>query len=266
MEDKYLNSALRYVGGKSRLYKDIVDIIPEHKCYVEPFGGALWVLFNKNKSNIECVNDISSELMNFWKVIKENFEGFKEKCEYLIPSRELFNDYLKQDIKKLNDLDRAVRYFYINRTCFGGNMVDSPNFGSSNVRRSNLCIATDNLDDFIQPIHNRLKDVYIENMDFRKIIKKFDSKTKEGSDTLFYLDPPYVNMRGYETKFTEQDHIDLFKLLHNMNSKFILSINNDKLILELYKDYNMIHKNIKCKIAQKAEDVIDQKELIITNF
>lgn len=262
-----MNSPLRWVGGKSRLYKEIISIMPKHKCYAEPFGGGLWVLLNKNKVSVEAINDVSSELMNFWTIIQKDFQGFKEKCKYLIPSRELFNYYLEQNIKELSDLDRAVRFLYINRTCFGGNMVDSPNFGSSNLRRSNLCIATDNLDEFLEPIYKRIKDVYIENMDFRKFIRKFDSSnTKEKSNVLFYIDPPYVGMRGYETKFTENDHIDLFDILKNLNAKFILSINNDPFILDIYKDFNVIHKSQKCKIAQKAEDVKDQKELIITNY
>ena len=61
-----INSPFKWVGGKSRLRKFIIPLIPEHQCYVEPFGGAAWVLFGKSPSRIEVLNDIDEELINFF--------------------------------------------------------------------------------------------------------------------------------------------------------------------------------------------------------
>lgn len=69
-----VNSPFKWVGGKSRLRKQIVAILPSHTCYVEPFAGAAWVLFAKPPSDVEVLNDIDQELVNFFRVVKEKPE------------------------------------------------------------------------------------------------------------------------------------------------------------------------------------------------
>lgn len=263
---KSIKSPLRWIGGKNKLSDEIVKIMTKHKCYVEVFGGGLSVLFKKEKSTQEVVNDINSELINFWKVVQNNFERFKEKFKYMIPSRQLFNEYKSQDIDNLSELDRAVRFFYINRTCFGGDMTN-PRFGTSNSRRNRLCAITDDFDEFMRPIYKRLKDVTIENLDWKDCIHKYDEKktSKEKQDVLFYLDPPYIEQYGYEYGFTNEDHIKLAETVRKINGKFILSINNHPLVHELYKGFYFIDKELKCTLND-GSNAITRKELIITNF
>jgi len=67
-----IRSPIKWVGGKSKLRKVIIPMIPEHKCYVEVFGGAAWVLFGKPPSQIEVLNDIDEDLINFFEVVKTN--------------------------------------------------------------------------------------------------------------------------------------------------------------------------------------------------
>lgn len=255
------------MGGKSKLAEDIVAIMPKHKAYIEVFGGGLWVLFNKPVTRPEIINDINSELINFWRVVQNKYEEFREKCKYLIPSRELFVEYKAQDISHLSEIDRAVRFFYINRTCFGGDM-NNPRFGSSNSRRSNLCTITDDFEKFMHPIHKRLKDVYIENLDWEDLIKKYDVREniKENQSVLFYLDPPYVETYGYEHGFTNEDHEKLANLLRNVNGNFILTINNHKLVYELYDGFNFINKKVNYTLAKENYGMGERKELIITNY
>lgn len=262
-----MKTPLRWVGGKVRLSKEIVQIMPEHKCYVEVFGGGLSTLFSKHKATQEVVNDINSELINFWKVIQIDFDNFKNKCNYLIPSREIFMEYKLQNVSELTDLDRAVRFFYLNRTCFGGDM-NNPRFGTSNSRRNRLCSLTDDFQGFMTPIYERLKDVTIENLDWKNCIVKYDQRktSKEAQEVLFYLDPPYLNQYGYESEFTIEDHIKLADTLSNINGKFILSINQDTQITELYKGYYFIDKELKCTLNKDSDKVSSRKEYIITNF
>ncbi len=262
-----LKSPLRWIGGKSKLAPDIVKIMPHHKCYVEVFGGGLWTLFNKTPSSQEVINDINSELINFWKVIQNNYILFKSEFKYMIPSRELFLEYKAQDIEHLSELQRAVRFFYINRTCFGGDM-DNPRFGTSNSRRNRLCAVTDDIDKTLQPIYLRLKNVTIENIDWLDCIKKYDSKStsKEKQEVLFYLDPPYIEQYGYEHGFSNEDHEKLSKTLKNIDGKFILSINNHPLVHKLYEGFYFIDKELKCTLSSNSDSVSNRKELIVTNF
>ena len=66
-----ISSPFKWIGGKSRLRKEIIAILPEHTCYVEPFAGAAWVLFGKPLSDVEVLNDIDQELTTFCRVVKE---------------------------------------------------------------------------------------------------------------------------------------------------------------------------------------------------
>ena len=68
---KMLNSPFKWVGGKSRIRKAIIPLLPPHTCYVEPFAGAAWVLFGKPLSDVEVLNDIDQELVNFFRVVRE---------------------------------------------------------------------------------------------------------------------------------------------------------------------------------------------------
>jgi DNA adenine methylase len=88
-----MRSPLCYVGGKSRLAKHIASVIPEHDSYCEVFAGAGWVFFAKEPSRYEILNDISSDLISFWRVVQNHLEEFFRQFRYLLVSREWFEDY-----------------------------------------------------------------------------------------------------------------------------------------------------------------------------
>ncbi len=73
-----LNSPFKWVGGKSRLRKQIISLLPAHSCYVEPFAGAAWVLFGKPPSDVEVLNDLDQEIVTFFRVVKEKPEQLIE--------------------------------------------------------------------------------------------------------------------------------------------------------------------------------------------
>ena len=75
-EYKPLNSPIKWVGGKSRLRKYIVPLIPSHTCFVDLFAGGAWVLFGKPKSEVEVLNDFDEELINFFRIVKYKPEEF----------------------------------------------------------------------------------------------------------------------------------------------------------------------------------------------
>lgn len=241
--------------------------MPIHKCYVEVFAGGLWVLLNKPVTKPEVINDINNDLINFWEILQNDYEAFKNKCKYLISSRHLFEKFKNQKIQDLSSLDKSVRFFYLNRTCFGGDM-NKPRFGTSNIRRSNLGCVTDDVESFLSPIYNRIKDVTIENLDYKTLIPKYDIKQNnfEKQDVLFYIDPPYIDEYGYGFQFDKNEHYILANLIKNIKGKFILSINNHPLAIELYKDFYFIDKELKCSLSKNSESIKTRKELIITNF
>ena len=79
---KMLNSPFKWVGGKSRLRKYIVALLPQHSCYVELFAGAAWVLFGKSPSDVEILNDIDQDLITFFRIVKEKPEELIASFEW----------------------------------------------------------------------------------------------------------------------------------------------------------------------------------------
>ena len=67
-------SPLAWVGGKSKLTSTIIPLIPKHSCYVEVFAGAAWVLFRKDSSKVEVINDINGDLITLYRVIQNHLE------------------------------------------------------------------------------------------------------------------------------------------------------------------------------------------------
>src|SRR5690625_4190982 len=108
-----MRSPLRWVGGKGKLVNTILPLFPEHKGYVEVFGGSAVVLLNKPSSKWEVLNDFDSNLANFWKVIQRDKDKFLESFKYEIVSRERFQEY-REKYKMSNyenDIEQA-KIFY----------------------------------------------------------------------------------------------------------------------------------------------------------
>ncbi len=253
-----MNSFIGWIGGKKALRQVIVDEFPNevNKKYVEVFGGAGWVLFHKeeHKNQTEVYNDIDSKLVTLYRCLKYHQEELKKEFDFVIPSREMFNDFKEQvNFNGLTDIQRSVIYLYLIKASFGSK---KDCFGSKPR-------SFDNMLRRFEEIHNRLKTVIIENKDFESLIKLHDSE-----ETLFYLGPPYngsENLYKNGHQFTKDDHIRLCELLKNIKGKFVLSYNNDEFIQGLYKDFNIKEVSRK-NLLSSTSNTKEFKEVIIKNY
>ena len=114
-----MNSFLSYVGGKSQLAPKIIPLIPVHQCYVEVFAGAAWVLFKKPKSKAEILNDINSELVTLYRVVRHHYEEFARSFELMLTSRDEYDRMKSVDPATLTDIQRATRFYYLIKNSFG---------------------------------------------------------------------------------------------------------------------------------------------------
>ena len=115
-----INSPFKWVGGKSRLRKSIIPLIPEHTCYVEPLGGAAWVLFGKPPSPIEVLNDIDEDLINFFRVVKRQPEELIKSFDLELVSRSEFQRLAGTDPQSMSEIERAHRFYYLIMAGWGG--------------------------------------------------------------------------------------------------------------------------------------------------
>lgn len=250
-----MKSFISWIGGKKLLRENIVSMFPtNYDKYVEVFGGAGWVLFHKKEEKEEIYNDMNSNLINLFKIVKYHPDAFIKELEFYLNSRELF-DNMKEEVnlKSLTDIQKATRFFILIKNSYGSKM------GSFGVRKRDITKSIE----YIKEISKRLNKVIIENLDFEKVLNKYDKE-----ETLFYLDPPYFKTENYykDIEFNEQDHLRLKEALSNIKGKWILSYNDCNYIRDLYKDYNIQEIERQNNLKARYENNSKYKELIIKNY
>src|SRR5690606_9242259 len=126
-----------YIGGKNRLAKKIIALFPEHKTYVEPFAGGAQLFFHKQPSEVEVLNDLDFEIVNFLRVCQWHHDELIRHLRYTAASRRWFELVQKTDPVLLTDIQRAARFFYLQKNAFGG-LVRRRNYHYAVIQRPNF--------------------------------------------------------------------------------------------------------------------------------
>ena len=258
-----LYSVISRQGGKSRLVKYITPLFPPHRFYAEVFGGAAWILLNKQESLIEIFNDIDGNLVNLFRVIRDFPGEFVNRFRYDLIARETFDKYKEMNLQDLDPFDRAVKYYYVYCNSFSSDM--STFIKRDRITNPNRFITR--LPKLIEVFSSRMANVVIENLDFREFFNKYN-----GKEWLYYLDPPYYGVEGYAEPFKEQEHQDLAAILTDKEFEgfFILSYNDVPEIRQLYSTFVIETVDTIYQAANrpkvKKELSGKKSELIITNF
>lgn len=258
-----MNSPLSYLGGKSRLVKRIVPLIPEdHICYCEAFCGAAWVLFGKEPSKSEVINDADSELACFWRVVQNHYEPFIALFKHAIVSRQMFDWETLKRPETLTDLQRAARYLYLQRCGFGGKTFKRT-FGTSATAPAKLNLST--LEEDLMRVHWRLERVTIECLDALDCIRRYDRPA-----TFFYLDPPYWGTAGYAVPWPAARYAELSTVLGQISGRFILSLNDTDEVRKTFAAFNLKTITTKYSAAngRQADNQRNEEahELLIDNL
>ena len=234
---------ISYIGGKARIGKWIVPFIPKDiETYVEPFSGMFWVFFNmnlKDYSNLKTVvyNDFNKLNSNLFKCSKHYERLLRELQEY--PRQEYHNytadnshfaelfNKCQKDVFDPNivigddpNFEVAAKYVYVLTQVFSGSKPETSKY--TDYKGKYRC----KVDIFEDKLRNpKFRDHYdkitfVENMDFAKVILKYDSPT-----TYFYLDPPYWKTENYYSAhdFDSMDHERLAMTIASVQGKFGLS-------------------------------------------
>jgi DNA adenine methylase len=262
-----LSSPIKWVGGKSRLRKHIIPLLPAHTCYVEPFAGAAWVLFGKRPSDVEILNDKEQELITFFRVVKEKPEELIASFDWELVSRAEFKRLANLDFSQLTDVQRAHRFYYLIMAGWGGEL-HYPRFQTSITdggHGNRLFGALKTLRQRLEPIHKRLSTVIIENLDWRECIDRYDRL-----GTVMYIDPPYPgngcnyfhNMRDWDA------HKLLAERLSKTKCKWILSSYDKPEIHELFLEcfFTPVQSSSGMNTEKNGSTRVLNKEVLITNF
>lgn len=238
--------ALRYHGGKWMLAPWIIEHLPPHRCYVEPFGGAASVLLRKPRSCAEVYNDLDGEVVGFFRVLQdqETADELLRRLRVTPFAREEFKlAYVPTDCQ----IERARRLLIRSFMGFGsdGHNDAAPTGFRANSNRSGTTPAHDwvNLPKSHQYLTERLAGVVIENRDALEVMTQHD-----GSETVHYVDPPYVhdtrasNCKQYRHEMTDSDHEQLLSHLRGLCGAVVLSGYNCDLYSDLLPDWRRIDR------------------------
>ena len=245
-----------YIGGKNRLAAKIVALFPEHTTYVEAFAGGAQVFFRKEPSKVEVLNDKDYEVVNFFRCCQSHYEELVRYLRFNIASRRWFDILNATDPATLTDIQRAARFLYLQKNCFGG-LVIKQHFHYGVTQPSNF--NPERIPKAIEETHHRLARVQIESLPYEQVLEKYDRPT-----TLFYLDPPYWDRKLYKFNFKEDDFRAMDLCLAALKGKFILSLDDHPKVREVFKRFRI--ERIEIHYTAQRESGARFGELLIMNF
>lgn len=238
-----------YHGGKGRLAHWIVSLMPRHRVYVEPFAGSAAVLLAKPQSTHEILNDVDGNVVNFYRVLREDPRELERVCRLTPYSRDEFNAADLHDAA-IDDLERARRWWVRTNQSFAHTGTDATGWSTSILRGSNNARTVLNRIDRFEQVATRLLHVTIENRNALELI--VDNAAEDG---LVYADPPYListrsamNRRpggDYAHEFaSEDDHRELAKVLHDYPGTVLLSGYESPLYDDMYGDWHRSSRRV----------------------
>ena len=220
-----------YVGGKRILAPHLVKLIERvpHTTYVEPFAGMGGVFFRRrSRPRVEVINDFSMDVATLFRILQRHYVAFVQMLQWQLTTRAEFERLVRTDPNTLTDLERAARFFYLQKTAFGGK-VSGRNFGVSPGERGAFDVTR--IIRELETYHERLAGVVIERLPYAEVFARYDRP-----ETLFFVDPPYMGSERYygANLFGPEDHARLAGLLAGIKGRFILTINDCPKVRELY--------------------------------
>jgi len=246
-----------WIGGKRRLVKHILPMFPAHTCYVEPFCGAAALYFAKTPAKAEVLNDINGEVVNLYRVVRHHVEEFNRQFKWGLTSRQIFKWLQITPAETLTDIQRAARFFYLQKQAFGGK-VQGQTFGTAATAPPRLNLLR--LEEDLSAAHLRLASTYIEHLDWSTCVTKYDR-----SGTLFYCDPPYWGTEGYGVGFGLEQYDRLAALARSIKGRMIISVNDIPEMRRAFKGLTMNRVDISYSVG-KAADRKKTGELVIQSW
>lgn len=234
---------LKYYGGKFKLAPWIISHFPPHEVYLEPFGGAASVLLLKDPARYEIYNDLNNEVVNVFEVLRDETKALllKHLLELTPYARTEWMRCFEPSTDKVEQARRTI----VKSLLSVGNSQESNTPKGFRCHSKNYHYLPEYFAAYVDHINlftMRLKNVTIENTDALKLMLKNDR-----IETLFYVDPPYLNRRrmdhGYTHEMkTDQDHELLLSIVHDLKGMVLLSGYDNELYRDMLPNWTMVSK------------------------
>lgn len=256
-----MNNVLKYPGSKWNIARQLVELIPPHHSYVEPYFGSGAVFFNKSPADIETVNDLDSNVTNLFRCIQQDSERLARLVMTIPYSREEYDLQFEPDNTCASRYQRAAGFLI---RCWQGHGFRTNGYvgWKSDVQGRERAYALWNwyrLPEWIIEIAERLRKVQIENRPALEVIQRFNYP-----NVFMYLDPPYLlglrNGKQYKYEMPDPDHEKLLKTILQSKAKIMISGYES----EMYNDYlQSWHKEYFTSCAEQGKP---RQEVVWMNY
>lgn len=260
-----MNAIFKYPGSKWSIARWIIDHFPEHHSYLEPFFGSGAVLFNKERSNIETVNDLDGYVTNLFRWIRDNPETLARVVYWIPYARDSYENAIRicageVGVEGQESLTSAAAFCAKTMMGYGFRTNETKvGFKRDKQGREAAYAANGwtNLPDKILEAAERLRGVQIENRPAVKLIREFNFP-----NVLIYADPPYVRdarscpLPMYKHEMTDEDHEELLDALLRHRGPVIVSGYRSNLYDERLKDWHSEEIMTRDQTGQRKRDVI----------
>jgi len=265
VKNKKKKIAFGWYGGKFSHLDWLLPLLPPTKHFCEPFGGSAAVLINRDPAPVETYNDLDGEVVNFFRVLRDNPEKLIRRIALTPFSRQEFEYAIEHEgDENLSDLERARLFFIRARQVRTGLAQKASSGRWANCKltsRAGMAGAVSRWlgsVDGLPEIAQRLARVQIENAPAIEVIKRYDSP-----DTLFYCDPPYPHdsrgdVNAYKYEMDSKEHEELAKVLKKVKGLVAISGYESPLMNKLYKGWRKIKgpvKNIN-SVRQPRQEIL----------
>ncbi|MCL7753085.1 DNA adenine methylase [Polaribacter sp. Z022] len=212
-----MKTPIAYYGGKQNMVSTILPLIPKHSIYTEAFFGGGAIFFAKEPVESEIINDTNNMVVNFYEVVKTNFEWLKTRIQATAFSRATYNVALTiYRMPHLFNKKQQAWAFYVGTNFGFGCAIGSWGYDKYGKQAKKLLNKKMN---FNSDVFKRLENTQIECNDACKVIKARDSV-----DTFHYIDPPYFNScQSFYNGYSEAHFEELLVTLGSIKGKFLLS-------------------------------------------
>lgn len=255
---------ITYYGGKQTMLKHILPLVPQHNLYTEVFAGGAALFFAKQPSEIEVINDLNSELINFYRVVVTRFDDLRDKVKLLLHSRAAHAHaiYVYEHPQFFGEVERAWALYALSKLSYSSHIGGSFGFDKTKGRLAKKIFYAKEA--FGLPLKERLERTTIECDDAMRVLKRHDTP-----EAFHFIDPPYVgsNMGHYTGMFNDGNLKQLLEICETLKGKFMLTMYPNE-VIESFATRNgwTIHKVERRITACKADSRRQQEEWMVVNY
>lgn len=242
-----------YYGGKTTLAPQIARLLPAHEHYVEPFAGSLAVLLAKKPSVAETVNDLDSDLVNFWRVLRDHPDELIAACSLTPHSREELSR--SRELKAECDIERARMVWVVLTQSRSHSMKPSGWWqGMKMTGRSPMPSQIAAFAGRLGSSAGRLMGVSLENRDAVEMIQDYGQEPS----VCIYADPPYLGSTrasNYRHEMLSDElHDQLAEALNNCKASVVLSGYASPLYEELFDGWHRMELKAPTALSGRAAE------------